>query len=122
MIISLETVKRIAQELEADLREYRLSGDLVDLQHILQGAMNIIETPDTTLFVKDLTYNEKIALEEIMKCTADGSNISITKLTQATNLSRPVFDSLLRKMEKFGIANIKSCGVKGTQIDWKVKP
>jgi GTP-sensing pleiotropic transcriptional regulator CodY len=38
-------------------------------------------------------------------------------MIQKTNLSRPVFTNLLQKMEKFGIAQIKNCGVKGTYIE-----
>jgi GTP-sensing pleiotropic transcriptional regulator CodY len=38
-------------------------------------------------------------------------------MIQKTNLSRPVWTSLLQKMEKYGIAQIKNQGVKGTHIE-----
>ena len=121
MRISYEMTQRIAQLLEQELKDFRLSGDLVDLQHILQAAVNFIEAADFNSFYKDLTANEKMAYEAVAQIVPEGGYISITKMTQQTKLSRPVFDSLLNKMEKYNIADIKSCGVKGTKIEWRIK-
>jgi GTP-sensing pleiotropic transcriptional regulator CodY len=76
---------------------------------------------DTSILVKDffnaLTENETIAFQSIREEIGFSGNISVVKMIQKTNLSRPVFTSLLQKMEKYGIAEIKSQGVKGTHIE-----
>lgn len=55
-------------------------------------------------FYKALTDNEKNAFIAIKEEIGLSGNISIVKMIQKTNLSRPVWNSLLTKMEKFGIA------------------
>ena len=68
-------------------------------------------------FYKALTDNEKNAFIAIREEIGLSGNISIVKMIQKTNLSRPVWNSLLTKMEKFGIAQIKNQGAKGTHIE-----
>ena len=68
-------------------------------------------------FYKALTINEKQAFLAIRKEIGSSGNISIVKMIQKTSLSRPVWTSLLAKMEKFGIAQVKNQGVKGTYIE-----
>ena len=120
MRISYEIAQRVAKVAELEIREFRLSGDLVHLQHILQTAVNLAEEVDFQSFYQELTINEKTAYEAIAQMVPEGGYISVTKMTQFTKLSRPVFDSLLSKIEKYGVANIKSCGVKGTHIEWRI--
>lgn len=116
-MISYERLVAIAQEYEADIREFRLNGDLMRLMNFLQaviGADQLILVED---FCKALTENEKNAFIAIREEIDLSGNISIVKMIQKTNLSRPVWTSLLQKMEKFGIAQIKNQGVKGTHIE-----
>jgi GTP-sensing pleiotropic transcriptional regulator CodY len=40
-------------------------------------------------------------------------------MIQKTDISRPVWTSLLQKMEKYGVAIVKSQGVKGTYVEFK---
>lgn len=68
-------------------------------------------------FYKALTDNEKNAFIAIKEEIGLSGNISIVKMIQKTNLSRPVWNSLLTKMEKFGIAQVKNQGAKGTHIE-----
>ena len=116
-MISYDKVLAIARDYEEDIREFRLDGDLGRLMDFLEavvGADRLILVED---FYKALTDNEKTAFLAIREAIGLSGNISIVKLIQQTNLSRPVWNSLLTKMEKFGIAQIKSQGAKGTHIE-----
>ena len=68
-------------------------------------------------FFNALTANEKTAFQAIREEIGFSGNISVVKMIQKTDLSRPVWTSLLQKMEKFGIAQVKNQGVKGTNIE-----
>ena len=70
-----------------------------------------------TDFYNALTENEKIAIAAIREEIGLSGNISVVKMIQKTGLSRPVWTSVLQKMEKYGIARIKNQGVKGTNIE-----
>ena len=116
-MISYDKVLAIARDYEEDIREFRLDGDLgrlMDFLEAVMGADRLILVED---FYKALTDNEKTAFLAIREAIGLSGNISIVKLIQQTNLSRPVWNSLLTKMEKFGIAQIKSQGAKGTHIE-----
>lgn len=116
-MITKETLIALMGQHEAELREYRLSGDA---EYLLPLINQVLEG-DTSVLVKDffnaLTENETIAFQSIREEIGFSGNISVVKMIQKTNLSRPVFTSLLQKMEKYGIAEIKSQGVKGTHIE-----
>lgn len=117
-MVSYDKLCMIAKDFEADIREFRLDGDLKRLMNFLEavlGADRLILVDD---FYKALTDNEKNAFIAIRETIGLSGNISIVKMIQKTNLSRPVWTSLLAKMEKFGIAQIKSQGVKGTYIEF----
>ena len=116
-MVTYEKVLLIAKEYENDIREFRLDGDLGRLMSFLEaviGADQLILVED---FYKALTDNEKTAFIAIRETIGLSGNISIVKMIQKTNLSRPVWNSLLTKMEKFGIAQIKNQGAKGTYIE-----
>ena len=116
-MISYDKLCAIAKDYEADIREFRLDGDLGRLMNFLEaviGADQLILVED---FYKALTENEKNAFIAIRKEIGYSGNISVVKMIQKTNISRPVWTSLLAKMEKFGIAHIKNQGVKGTYIE-----
>ena len=67
-------------------------------------------------FFNALTTNERTAFQAIREEIGLSGNISVVKMIQKTNLSRPVWNSLLQKMEKYDVAMIKNQGVKGTNI------
>lgn len=116
-MVTYEKVLLIAKEYEQDIKEFRLDGDLGRLMGFLEaviGADQLILVED---FYKALTNNEKTAFVAIRETIGLSGNISIVKMIQKTNLSRPVWNSLLTKMEKFGIAQIKNQGAKGTYIE-----
>ena len=116
-MISKETLIALMGHHEADLREYRLSGDAEYLLPLINHALDQDSGYLIEDFFKALTENEKIAFQSIRDEIGYSGNISVVKMIQKTGLSRPVFTSLLQKMEKFGIAQIKNQGVKGTNIE-----
>lgn len=118
-MITIEQLKAQADRYENDLREYRLSGDLAYLLPLINKLLGADTGYLITDFFNALTENEKIAFSAIRQEIGFSGNISIVKMIQKTNLSRPVWTSLLQKMEKFGIAYIKNQGVKGTYIEIK---
>lgn len=117
-MISYDKVCAIAKQYAEDLREFRLDGDIGRLMDFLEaviGADKLVLKDD---FFNALTNNETIAFEAIKEEIGLSGNISVVKMIQKTNLSRPVWTSLLQKMEKFGIAQVKNQGVKGTYIEF----
>lgn len=124
--MNISAVEKMAQQCQDKLREFRLSGDLSLLTELIETAILIEKTEGAADLTKDflssLTDNEKIAYQAIKEQTNSLNDyISVVKMIQKTNLSRPVFTNLLQKMEKFGIAQIKNCGVKGTYIEWRIE-
>lgn len=115
-MITKETLIALMGHHEAELREYRLSGDAEYLLPLINHALD----EDIGFLVEDffnaMTDNEKTAFSAITEEIGNSGNISVVKMIQKTGLSRPVFTSLLQKMEKYGVAQIKNQGVKGTNI------
>ena len=116
-MITIDYLKAQAERYEADLREYRLSGDLEYLLPLINKILGADTGYLVTDFFNALTENEKIAFSAIREQIGFSGNISVVKMIEKTSLSRPVWTSLLQKMEKYGIARIKNQGVKGTNIE-----
>lgn len=116
--MTLTELKSFAEHYESDLRKFRLSGDIADLFDFVQAALGEFrdEISDEIGFMNALTDNELKAYSAIVDEIGKEGNISVVKMLQKTNLSRPVFTSLLQKMEKYHIALIQNQGVKGTHI------
>ena len=117
-MIPYDKLLALAKEYEHDLREFRLDGDIGRLINFLDAVMCADKLVLKDEFFKALTINEKQALDAIREEIGSSGNISVVKMIQKTNLSRPVWTSLLQKMEKFGVATVKSQGVKGTYIEF----
>jgi len=116
-MISYEKLLSIAHDYEEDIREFRLDGDIGRLMNFLEAVIGADQLVLVEDFYKSLTVNEKNAFIAIRETIGLSGNLSIVKMIQKTNLSRPVWTSLLAKMEKFGIAQVKNQGVKGTYIE-----
>ena len=126
MKVNINAVEKMAQQCQDKLRDFRLTGDLNLLKELIEVAVQIEQSEGAADLAKDflssLTDNEKIAYQAIQEQISSlNGYISVVKMIQKTNLSRPVFTNLLQKMEKFGIAQIKNCGVKGTYIEWEIE-
>lgn len=63
-----------------------------------------------------ITANEVVALKAIIEEIGDCGNISIVKLMQKVNVSRPVFTNVLKKMETANLLTQKNQGAKGIHI------
>ena len=70
------------------------------LQEVVEADQKVLEKE----FFNDLTTNENKAFLAIREEIGLSGNISVVKMIQKTGLSRPVWTSLLQKMEKFGVA------------------
>ena len=116
-MITKETLIAHMGHFQAELREYRLSGDAEYLLPLINHILNADSSCLVEDFFNALTNNEQIALQSIREEIGLSGNISVVKMIQKTNLSRPVFTSLLQKMEKYNVAIVKNQGVKGTYIE-----
>lgn len=115
-MITIEQLKSIALDYQGELREFRLTDDLSYLLPLVNAAVRADAEISVDDFYKALTINEKEAFFALRKEIDLSGTISIVKMIQKTNISRPVWTSLLQKMEKFGIAHIEGHGAKGTYI------
>lgn len=115
--MDIEKLTEIAQQHDMEIREFRLSGNLTYLIGFIEDAIRASQEIDISIFFDNITANEKLAFNAIKEEIGNEGNISVVKMMQKTGLSRPVFTSLLQKMEKYGIAHIKNQGVKGTYIN-----
>lgn len=120
-MLSIEELNNLADQFANELREYRLSGDLQWLLPLLNTALNAHQDIDIDKirqeFFNALTSNEEQAFQAIREEIGSLGNISVVKMIQKTNISRPVWTSLLQKMDKYGVAQVKNQGVKGTYIE-----
>jgi hypothetical protein len=83
------------------------------LYEVMQEALK--KDADKEEFLNKLTDKESKALKSLLVFLPDGEGtVSLTKLIEVAEVSRPVFISLISKMKEFGIAEIKNQGVKGT--------
>ena len=120
----LEIMRALEEEYKEQLREFRLTGDNNYLYDFFCAVMNKIQNINIDKISSDfftaLTDNEKKAFQAIREQIGSEGNFSVVKMIQKTSLSRPVFTSLLVKMEKYQVAEVKNQGVKGTYIKMKI--
>lgn len=117
--MTIETVVSIMERYDEVVAGFRLSGDAEKLKFLIEEAIRADSLILVDNFSNDLTESEKQAYHFITEeLNSQNGYISVVKMIQKSNISRPVYTSLLAKMEKFGIAQIKNCGMKGTLIEW----
>lgn len=121
-------IKPDLEEIEKDFLEYEeevkdFQRDEQGLKQIATGVQEIMkvaltDTAQQQNFREKLTALEEQALDIILNNLEEGheGNISISQLVAASNLSRPVFKNVLRKMEDNLIAEVENQGVKGTYV------
>lgn len=117
-MISYEKLLEISGQYQEDLTNFRLTGDIIYLMNFIGATMGADKLVLIDEFFNNLTTNETTAFEAIREEIGASGNISVVKMIQKTNLSRPVWTSLLQKMEKYGVAIVKNQGVKGTYIEF----
>ena len=118
-MIPYDKLLALSERYKEDINAFRLTGDLGCLMGFLESVVNAENEFLKEDFFKALTSNEKIAFTAITEEIGASGNISVVKMIQKTNLSRPVWTSLLQKMEKYGAAIVKAQGVKGTYIEFR---
>ena len=120
MNITVFELQQLAEEYDRDLINFRLTGNVEHLVGFVAAAVTIAQPKENdsrlSEFKDNLTDNEYSALYHIRKEIGVEGNISVVKMIQKTNHSRPVFTSLLAKLEKYSVAEVKNQGVKGTYI------
>lgn len=117
--MTVDEISEIAQKHDKELREYRLSGDLTYLYGFLEELYDFDSARSESKiqeFKENATKNEIKALQCIIQEIGSEGNISVVKLIQHTPHSRPVYTSLLSKIQKYKIAVVEVQGVKGTYV------
>lgn len=100
---------------------YFLNSDTIDEGLILlfKTALNAEFDSGCSeeFFFNQLSHGEARAYENVIAEIGSSGNISISAMIKKYNISRPVWTSLLKKMQEFKVAEVVSQGVKGTYIN-----
>ena len=117
-----------SEEVISEIKELIDSQDEIELssftnKKIKLGVINIIsiglkKKVDLEEFECELTVTEKKAFSIIKENLDENKEtcLSISKMSEATGISRPIWKNLFAKMENQQIAEISNMGVKGTFI------
>lgn len=113
VVKDLEDMREQAQELEVHPElENMVTQGIVEIMKIA-----LSKTISADEFLSQLTTPEQNALKIIMQYLENGEGIvSVSKLVEKHEYSRPVFKSVLNKMKDMDIAELTNMGVKGTHI------
>lgn len=98
-----------------ELAELMNQGILEIIRCGFQNSQTYMEMSD---FLQKLTHAEEAALLSIMKTIENEGNIAISKLVKDYVISRPVYNNLLLKLQKYDIAKVANMGAKGTYIQF----
>lgn len=100
---------------------YFLNSDTIDEGLILLFKTALSAEFDAgcseDFFFNQLSHGETRAYESIVAEIGSSGNISISAMIKKYNISRPVWTSLLKKMQEYKVADVVSQGVKGTYIN-----
>jgi hypothetical protein len=100
---------------------YFLCSDTIDDGLILLFKTALSAEFDTgcseDFFFNQLSHGETRAYKSIVAEIGSSGNISISAMIKKYNISRPVWTSLLKKMQEYKVADVVSQGVKGTYIN-----
>lgn len=100
---------------------YFLCSDIIDDGLILLFKTALSAEFDAgyseDFFFNQLSHGETRAYKSIVAEIGSSGNISISAMIKKYNISRPVWTSLLKKMQEDKVADVVSQGVKGTYIN-----
>ena len=117
---NLDEVKQDLEEMKATAATLEVHPELETMvTETIVEIMKIALTKSISAdeFLSMLTPAEQGALKIIMEHVTDGEGVvSISKLVEGGDYSRPVFKSVLNKMKDAEIADLTNMGVKGTHI------
>lgn len=116
----IEQLNRIIAEWELEESNPNTELDELMNQGILEIVQCALSNSQTHMkkdeFLEKLTHAEESAFQSILNSIADEGNITISKLVKEYTISRPVYNNLLLKLQKYNIAEVVNMGVKGTYI------
>lgn len=96
-----------------ELDNHMKQGILDLIQCGLRNSQTYMEKDD---FIQHLTHAEESALLSITETIKNEGNVTISKLVKDYTISRPVYNNLLLKLQKYNIAEVVNMGAKGTYI------
>ena len=98
--------------------KYSIDAEAEHFEAVFLRACGLkkVTAPSEEEFRLNLSKLEQEALSKIKEKFIDSGNISVVKLIQETNISRPIWTSLMNKMKEHGFAKVENQGVKGTYI------
>lgn len=124
----LYDVLTLIQELREDyayLRDEANENAEAALEALNTGVIEIMRAslnefcpsaPTKKEFLSKLTNAEERAYYAIVHSIGSEGNVTISKLVDSTNISRPVYNNLFNKLKENNIATVTNMGVKGTYI------
>lgn len=120
----IPNLDEIRQELDDFIEEVKdFKPNMVCKELVTRACKEIMKVALTDMvqekdFTEFLTENEKQALNTILQNINNGheGTVSISQLTLASGISRPVFKNVLDKMKDNLIAEIENRGAKGTYV------
>lgn len=110
----MHNMQRLSAILENKIDLDKLSEVLTK---ILKQSFEINIGMQEELFTS-MTKKEKEALTFILNTIGDEGTISISTAIKDSGISRPVFTSLLEKLDRYNGAEVRNQGVKGTYINF----
>ena len=119
----LKKMEEAAASHDSELREFRLTGDLSYLQGFIETVICAVTNEGSGAqwdnFYESITNKEYLALAGIRDEIGNEGYVSVVKMIQKTGISRPVFTSLLDKLQSHKVAVVENKGVKGTYIKFQ---
>lgn len=104
------------QDFYDNYNNYNDKAEYYEAVFLRACSLKKVTAPSEEEFRLNLSKLEQEALSKIKEKFMDSGNISVVKLIQETNISRPIWTSLMNKMKEHGFAEVESQGVKGTYI------
>ena len=112
--VNMNDMTRLSTVLENKIDLDKMSEVLTK---ILKQSFEINIGMQDELFTS-MTKKEKEALTFILNTIGDEGTISISTAIKDSGISRPVFTSLLEKLDRYNGAEVRNQGVKGTYINF----
>lgn len=119
----MERLNKVETVRKQELTENEIEGIDSVLEDIMRDCLLTdlgVDTPQVLLddIVEDLTHREKQAIKNIFIRTGMKGRVSIKKLTEETELSRPVYQNVINKLREHQIIKTKNRGQCGLEIEF----
>ena len=119
----MERLNKFETIRKQELTENTVEGIDSTLEEILRESLLAdlgVDTPQVMLddIIDELTHREKEAIKEIFERTGMKGRVSIKKLTEETDFSRPVYQNVLNKLREHQIVRTKNRGQGGLEVEF----